>query len=69
MVDIFLRKDNFADEPWYNEMLIFCAIGVCQPEEAHIAPLRDALAQLGYETHLSHHDNGKIFVVGGGENG
>lgn len=63
MHDIFFRKDNFKDEPWYNELYIFCAIGVCQPEKEHIEPLKDALSVLGYETRLLEKD-GKTYIAG-----
>jgi hypothetical protein len=51
MTDIFFRKDNFKDEPWYDEMLVFCAIGICKAEKKeYTEPIREALAKLGYET-------------------
>jgi len=67
MQDIFLRKDNYKDEPWYNELLIFCAIGVCQPKDKeHIKPLREVLAVLDYETRMFSKD-GKDYIAGGTE--
>lgn len=63
MHDIFFRKDNYKGEPWYNELLIFCAIGVCQPEDEHIKPLQEALSVLGYETRVLSKD-GKSYIAG-----
>ncbi|MEG1894610.1 MAG: hypothetical protein RR162_00120 [Oscillospiraceae bacterium] len=67
MEDIFLRKDSFKDKPWYNELCIFTAIGVCGPKEADIGSLRQALKELGYETHIIKASGGETLVCGGAE--
>ena len=53
MEDIFFRKDNYKNEPWYNEFCIFLNIGVCKPEkQEYIKPMQDALEIMGYTTRV-----------------
>ncbi|MDD4565717.1 MAG: hypothetical protein PHE79_09635 [Eubacteriales bacterium] len=53
MQDIFFRKDNYKGMPWYNELCIFCNIGVCKPEPDQIPDVQAALQKLGYQTRES----------------
>lgn len=51
MEDIFLRKEYFENNPWYDEFCVFLNIGVCKPEkEEYIEPMQDALSKMGYKT-------------------
>lgn len=65
MIDIFLRYDNFKDEPWYNELRTFLNIGVCCPEPEHREAVKDALAALGYKT-IEFTRNGRFYLSGAG---
>lgn len=62
--DIFFRPDNFRDEPWYDDFQMYMAIGVCQPQEEHVLPIRKALKVMGLPTHSASRD-GKMFVLPG----
>lgn len=62
--DIFFRPDNFQEEPWYDDFLMFRAIGVCQPSEEYILQVRKALKVMGYDTHTVLRE-GKTFILPG----
>lgn len=50
--DIFFRADNFEGEAWYDDLMLYMKIGVCQPEPEHIPELQKALKIMGYDTHV-----------------
>lgn len=63
--DIFFRPDNFQEEPWYGDFLMFRAIGVCQPPEEYTLQVRKALKVMGYDTHTALREGGKTFILPG----
>jgi len=65
--DPFLRTDNFQNEPWYGQLQLFLAIGVCEVPDAHVEEIRSALRKLGYETRTSEAKlSGHQMVIGNG---
>ena len=62
--DIFFRADNFKNEEWYGDFLIYTQIGVCQPSPEHALEIQKALKIMGYPTHTSEH-KGKICITPG----
>ncbi len=68
LYDPFLRKDSFADMPWYNEFLTFFAIGVCQAEEKNVKEIRKSLARFLYATRAIPHFEmpGIVMIVSDG---
>ena len=60
--DFLVRKEVFADEPWYNDFIMYLSIGVCQPKEENITDVRKALKLFGHETSIRQ-NNGMTFVV------
>ena len=68
LYDPFLRKDSFADKPWYDEFLTFFAIGVCQAADKDVKEIRDALARFLYATRaITHFEKpGTVLIVGDG---
>jgi N-acetyl-anhydromuramyl-L-alanine amidase AmpD len=65
MTDIFLTKQNFETEPWYDDFLIFCNIGCCRPKEEHREAVQKALGEYGYETKVSVNPRDKkTYIVG-----
>lgn len=63
--DPFLRKEAFADKPWYEEFLIFHNIGVCQVPDEHAAETREALARFLFATRTTPgKEPGTTLVVG-----
>lgn len=63
--DPFLRKEAFEDKPWYDEFLMFHAIGVCQTQDEHVAEVREALARFLFATMTAPcKDPGTTFVIG-----
>lgn len=64
--DIFFHADNFRDEPWYGEFLLFTKIGICEAPKEYIMPLRKALKIAGYTTHAVEKDQ-KIYILPGDE--
>lgn len=65
MYDPFFRADNFKEEPWYSEFLIFTRIGVCTPQPEHLEAVKAALHQMGYEALMEFTRNGKVYLAGG----
>lgn len=65
--DIFFRADNFENEAWYGELLMYTRIGVCQPKPEHMLELQKALKILGYPTHTAER-NGKAYLAPGSRN-
>lgn len=64
--DMFFRADNFRDEPWYGEFLLYTRIDVCQPAPEHALEVRKALKIMGYPTHTFEKD-GKLYIASGEE--
>lgn len=62
--DIFFRADNFQEEDWYDDVLLYTRIGVCQPEPEHMDTVQKALKILGFHTHVSSR-NGRNYLVHG----
>jgi len=62
--DIFFRADNFQNEAWYDEFLLFTAIGVCQPNPEHVSEIQKALKIMGYHTRTSELA-GKTYILPG----
>lgn len=62
--DMFFRADNFQNEEWYGDVLIYTRIGVCQPSPEHALVVQKALKIMGYPTHTSEH-KGKIYIIPG----
>lgn len=62
--DLFFRADNFRQEPWYNEFLLYTRIGSCQPAPEHVLEVQKALKLMGYPTHTAEH-NGKVYIMPG----
>jgi len=62
--DIFFRYDNFRDEPWYENIQMYRAVGICVPAAEHALQVRKALKILGYATHTTVRD-GTTYVVPG----
>ena len=62
--DIFFRYDNFRDEPWYEDVQMYRAVGVCVPAAEHALQVRKVLKILGYATHTTVRD-GTTYVVPG----
>jgi len=60
--DIFFRKDNFKDEDWYDDFLMFLNIGVCQPKTEHILTVQKALKIMGYNTRISKINGGSCVL-------
>ncbi len=60
--DIFLRQDVFKSEPWYDDFVLYCTIGVCKPLAEHTLPLRKALKMVGFQTKVMEHE-GMLYVV------
>jgi hypothetical protein len=60
--DIFFRADNFQNEKWYDELLIFMSIGVCNTPPEHSSELQKALKIMGYATRTKEH-NGKLYIL------
>ena len=60
--DIFFRADNFKDEKWYGEFLLYTRIGVCQPSPEHSLEVQKALKIMGYSTRTSEKD-GKLYIL------
>ena len=56
-----IRKDNFKDESWYDDLRIFTVIGVCRPKAKQIFSVRRALQELGYNTRTFKR-NGEIYI-------
>jgi len=64
--DIFLRKEFFEDEPWYNEFCIFLSIGVCTAEKPeYVEAIQDAISQMGFATKVFE-KNGETYISGTG---
>lgn len=66
--DPFFREDNFQEEPWYGEFLIYTRIGVCQPAPEHVQQVQKALKIMGFSTHAVER-GGKMYVLPGEERG
>lgn len=67
LYDPFLRKEVFEDKPWYEEFLIFHAIGVCQVPDEYVLEVRIALAQFLFATRIfMGKEPGSTFVSGNG---
>lgn len=65
LYDPFLRKETFENKPWYGEFLMFHAIGVCQPQDEHVAEVREALARFLFATRTAPgKDPGTTLVIG-----
>lgn len=60
--DIFFRADNFQNEEWYGDFMIYMNIGVCQPLPEYCLDIQKALKIMGYKTRLAEH-NGKTYIV------
>ena len=60
--DLFFRPDNIKDEWWYDDLMMFRALGVCKPEKEAVVNLQKALKVLGYDTE-SKELNGMLFLV------
>ena len=60
--DYLIRKEVFASEPWYNDLVLYLSIGVCQPQKEHILSVRKALKMFGHETGIRQ-TNGMEFIV------
>ena len=56
-----MRAEVFADEKWYDELLIYTHIGVCKPEKEDSENVRKALKMLGYETEECDY-NGEVYL-------
>lgn len=66
--DPLLRKDSFADKPWYAEFSIFHAIGVCLVSDNDVLEIREALARFLFSTTTrSDVEPGKTYILGNGE--
>lgn len=50
--DVFFRSDNFENEDWYDDFLLFTGIGICSPAPKNILNVQKALKVMGYETHV-----------------
>lgn len=48
-MDIFIRKENFESENWYNEFCIFLNIGICKVLYEEVDDIKNALNQMGYK--------------------
>lgn len=67
MYDPFFRKDNFKEEPWYNDLCIFTAIGVTEVDDKDTEAVRAALRKLGYETRtFPSKQEGRTMISGNG---
>lgn len=64
--DVFFRADNFQNEPWYDEFMIYRNLGVCQPRPEHVLEVQKALKVMGYPTHTAER-NGKTYLLPGEE--
>lgn len=64
--DIFFRADNFEGEAWYDDLMMYMRIGVCQPEPEHIPELQKALKIMGYHTHVMENREKPYLMPGDG---
>lgn len=62
--DIFFRADNFAEEEWYEDVLLYTRIGVCKPKPEHVETVQKALKVLGFPTHVVCRENRDCLVPG-----
>ncbi len=62
--DIFFRTDNFAGEEWYDDILLYTRLGVCEPKPEHMETVQKALKILGFPTHVAHRGNRGCLVPG-----
>ena len=62
--DIFFRPDNFQGEAWYEDVLLYTRIGICQPEPEHMETVQKALRILGFRTHVANRD-GRDYLAPG----
>lgn len=46
--DFSFRADNFKGEAWYDDLMTYMRIGMCQPKPEHIPELQKALKIMGY---------------------
>ena len=60
--DIFFRPDNFMEEKWYGDFMLFIRIGICETAKEDTSDVRKALKIMGYSTRAAEHD-GKIYIV------
>lgn len=64
--DPFLRKEAFEEFSWYDEFLIFLAIGVCRVPQEDVEDVRKALVGMGYQTHTKVRPGVQgVYVIGG----
>jgi hypothetical protein len=65
MYDMFLRKEVYKDKPWYNQMSIFFAIGICEVPDQDVKEVREALARFLYGTRVAVGENpGCSYIIG-----
>jgi|GEM_PF-2174446 len=65
--DPFFRTDIFQNKPWYGELRIFLAIGVCEVPDKYVGEIRSALRKLGHETRITAAKYvGRQMVIGNG---
>lgn len=62
--DIFFRADNFAEEEWYDDILLYTRLGVCKPKPEQVETVQKALKILGFPTHVVCRGNKNCLVPG-----
>lgn len=60
--DPFFRADNFRNEEWYGEFLMFTRIGVCQTLPERALEMQKALKIMGYNTRITERE-GKMLIL------
>ena len=60
--DLFMRVENFKNEPWYGDLVLYSRIGVCKTKPECAPEVCKALKQLGYSVQLKAKD-GELYVL------
>ena len=60
--DLFLRVENFKNEPWYGDLVLYSRIGVCKTKPEYAPEVCKALNRLGYSVRLKAKD-GELYVL------
>lgn len=60
--DLFMRVENFKNEPWYGDLVLYSRIGVCKTKPECAPEVCKSLKQLGYSVRLKAKD-GELYVL------
>lgn len=60
--DLFMRVENFKNELWYGDLVLYSRIGVCKTKPECAPEVCKALKQLGYSVRLKAKD-GELYVL------